>query len=93
MYKQGEQDSEMSKKEELEQLCYTIKSSISNDIFPNDKKSLSKLDEKIDETLQWMIDNELNDDMGDDIYTEKINEINDICTELYHNMLGINIHN
>lgn len=80
----------VSKKQELEQLCFTIKSSISNNIFSNDESSLSNLDMKIDDILDWLINN---NDSDDEMCSVKIDEINNMCTKLYHTMLGINIHN
>lgn len=92
LYKQDIHELELSKKNELEQLCFTIKSSISNNIFSNDEELLLDLDGRVDDILQWMIDIETDENINDSIYIEKINEINDLCTKLYHSMLGINIH-
>lgn len=92
LYQQNVHGLELSKKNELEQLCYTIKSSISNNIFSNDENMLRDLDAKIDDTLQWIVDNDSEENVDENLYIEKINAINEMCTKLYHSMLGINIY-
>lgn len=90
-----------TKKNELEQLCYAIYSSIQSNLFSIHEEQIEKLTEKINTTLNWLIDinvkqkeAELNGeeyDIDNSCFQKKIDEINDICTDLYNNMISINI--
>jgi len=66
-------------KDELEQLCYILKSSIHSNILVLDETSLLNLETKIDETLDWLTENKNLDDI---IYQSKLDEINIMCNEL-----------
>jgi molecular chaperone DnaK (HSP70) len=96
-----------TKRNELEQLCYAILSSIQSNLFSIHEKQIENLKNKIDETLDWLIEinirdkeveydnneNNKNDNtiIKEKCYQNKIDEINDLCTDLYSNMVSINI--
>lgn len=78
--------SDKSRRKELEELCYYIKSSIDTKMFILNDKQLMKLDNKIIETLEWLINTE---DNNTTIYDNKIEEINELCNSLYQENLLI----
>jgi hypothetical protein len=91
------------KKSELEQLCYALLSSILSNMIVLEASNLEKLKDKVNETLDWLIsvdieikktniDNEKHY-LDEDIYQNKIDELNEMCNSLYSSMLNINIHN
>ena len=48
-----------SLRDELEELCYLIKSSVDNNMMTIDRENMITLENKIDNTLKWLIDNPL----------------------------------
>jgi len=130
-------------KNNLEQMCYTIKSSITCNLFSVNEDIIKKLSKKIDDTLAWLIqidinakklelqqaqlalgckvtavplgtcmpappekrnvprhsacrcdlENKLPENPTESLYQDKINEINNMCNDIYNNMVGINIDN
>ena len=90
-----------TKKSELEQLCYAISSSIQSNLFSIHDEQIEKLTYKISDTLEWLVDinvkqkqAELDNEefkMDDNCYQNRIDAINDLCTDLYNNMVSINI--
>jgi molecular chaperone DnaK (HSP70) len=77
---------------QLEQLCIALKSSILSNFFSLKEIQIKILDDKLIETMQWML--ELSDsekNSYDNIFNEKINEINALCDDLYNQMLKPNI--
>jgi hypothetical protein len=72
-------NNDISPKKELEQLCFTVLQSI----MPLDNVKVKYLKTYIEETLNFIVDN---DDNDDDIINEKINCINMICDEIYEDM-------
>jgi heat shock protein 1/8 len=91
---------DLNKKDELEKLCYIIKIMIEDGAFPIKEKYLNKLENTIEETLDWIIEkndkqNEINE-INEKFYNEcniKINFINELCNELHNQMQGVNINN
>ncbi|AYV78729.1 MAG: Hsp70 protein [Edafosvirus sp.] len=88
----------------LEQLCYTIKSSIVSNMFSLQESKIKLLEAKIDEVLDWLIeidskkyeDVKLNKNTNDncnldELYKEKIDEINKLCDHLYNSIMNINV--
>lgn len=75
-----------SKKDELEQLCLTIKSSIECNIFSLEEDLIKMLDENVTQTLEWLID-----DKTEDEYVNKLDEINKLCDKLYQSMIGVSV--
>lgn len=86
-------------KDELEQLCYALKNSIMANLFSFDENNIKKLNNLIDDTLKWIVDIDISNEISNNIcedenmYRQKINIINDFCTQLYNNMININIYN
>lgn len=78
-----------SSRDELEQLCLLIKSSINNGLFMLKEEQLNLLTKKIDETLEWLINNSSDDENE---YKKKTDEINELCNTLYYKMENIHIN-
>lgn len=78
-----------SARDELEQLCYLIKSSISNNLFSTNEKQIESLSKKVDETLEWLLNNVLD---NDDEYKKKTEEINDLCNFIYNETEGTHLN-
>ena len=85
-------------RDELKQLCYTIKGSIESNVFSLGETQIKLLIDKINETLDWLLQIEINEhtkdtqcEMQNIEYTNRINDINSICNKLYQTMVGINI--
>lgn len=89
-----------TKKSELEQLCYAIMSGIMANMFNVEKEEIDKLKNKVEETLDWIIDIDIKSrkaelqneiyDISEKDYQEKIDDLNELCNELYRSMLDIN---
>ena len=77
-----------SKKDELEQLCLTIKSSIDCNIFSIDEHLIKLLDDSVSTTLDWIIE-----ERNEEQYIDKLDEINKLCDKLYQSMMGIMTNN
>lgn len=87
---------DLNKKEELEKLCFIIKIMIEEGAFPIKEKYINKLENTIDEILDWVIGkNDTQHEINEDFYNEcelKINYINGLCNDLHNQMQGININ-
>jgi len=78
-----------TKKDELEQLCYTLKSSVECNLFNCEKKYIEKLINLLDYNLNWLIDIECeNKSIDDEIYQKHIDDINTYCNYLYENVVS-----
>lgn len=88
LFKKEESNKTFSKKEELEQLCYAIKTNISSNNFSIEDKLIKKLENKLNKTLDWIIDIDINnnENIENSVYEHKIKDINDMCDKLYNNM-------
>jgi len=77
-----------SEHDELENLCYALKSSLSENYFNLDKTNINILDDKIDNTLKWLLDIDTKTIVlqNENEFSEKINEINELCNTLYKSM-------
>ena len=73
-----------SAKDELEILCYSLQSAIDNNIFSCDEKDMIKLKTEIENTLAWLID--VQTDITDEVYKEKIIQINELCGAIYNSI-------
>lgn len=78
-----------SEKDELEQLCYLIKSSLSSGLFSLGEQQLKILENKVDESLEWMLNNNCN---KEDEYKKRTDEINNLCNTIYNNMEGVHLN-
>jgi len=91
-----------TKRTELEQLCYALKSSIGSNLFSIEEDIIKELDGVIDEIFEWLIQidierqkaklNNEHYNIGEEEYQEKIDKINNYCNRLYNSMVGINIY-
>jgi heat shock protein 1/8 len=87
---------------ELEQLCFALKSSISSNLFSVDEEHMSTLDSKINEVLDWLLDLDVMErkceientqfNIEEIEYQQKIDDINELCNKLYSEMMGVNIN-
>ena len=76
-------------KDELEKLCHALLSSIMSNILALHDMHINMLKNKVESTLDWLNDT---DESCDEIYQEKINELNCLCEKLYDEMLNVNIN-
>ena len=105
-----------SNRDELEQLCLTIKSSIECNAFSLKDKQIDILNKCVDDNLLWILQkdidthNNLNKETNKilqpsdpilskevlqehiDEYIKRINEINELCNNLYKSMVGVNLN-
>ncbi|QKF94050.1 Hsp70 protein [Fadolivirus algeromassiliense] len=93
-----------TKRSELEELCYALLSSILSNILALHEEGINKIKNKVEETLEWLMNNDINKkrfelsnndfiDISEEEYSERIDEINSLCTELYNSMVNYNINN
>lgn len=90
-----------TKRDELEQLCYAIKSSIISNLFSLEEDVIQDLDKKVDDLFDWLIDVDLRTkkaeltntevDINEDDYQGKIDEINELCNSFYYKMMSIDM--
>ena len=78
-----------SKRDELEQLCIAIKSSIECNIFSLNENLIKNLDEQVTNTLEWVINS---DQAVEEEFISKLNNINELCDKLYQSMVGVSIN-
>jgi heat shock protein 1/8 len=84
-----------TEKEELEEICYAIKSGIMCNMFSLEKSVLKSLEEKVENILEWIMENEINKEEIDlvDFYkqcSEKKKELDDVCKDLESKLLENN---
>ena len=70
-------------KDELQLTCLTLNASIKNNFFSIKELDVDKLSHLINETMVWLL---MNQNEEEEIYREKIKEINELCNKIYHNM-------
>ena len=90
-----------TKRSELEQLCFAIKSSIASNLFSIKEEAIMKLDEMVDTIFDWLIDLDVQErkaeltntefKIDESEYQDRIDAINDLCNNLYNSMIGVNI--
>jgi heat shock 70kDa protein 1/2/6/8 len=73
---------EYSKKTELEELCYSLKSSINGDMFNLESDIILSISNLVDETLEWLVKN-INEKLNEEEYEERIYSINNLCNSVY----------
>ena len=84
-------NNDITKKTELEQLCCTLKGNIEGNHIVTSDDDLTKLTVFINSTLNWLLDNDMNNDtITDEIYQTKIDEINNMCNVIYESTGNIN---
>lgn len=87
-----------TKKNDLEQLCFTLKSSIDNNNLMIEEEKLINLQKIVDDTLEWLIEKDVEiiqcTTNVDEIEIECINKlsiINNICDNIYQTTQNIKI--
>lgn len=105
---QSDNTSNHSFKNELEQLCCALKSSIVSNLLSIDEDNIKQLEKIIDDTLQWLIDIDVEKKkceikceefiIDNNLFKEKIDYINNFCESIYNKFIGSNnvnlsIHN
>jgi molecular chaperone DnaK (HSP70) len=89
-----------TKRDELEQLCYALKSSIVSNLFSIKEDKIKELDDKINDIFDWLIDidiklkkSELNNNTNFTItqndYQIKLDELNNLCENLYNTIINL----
>lgn len=92
-----------TKRNELEQLCYAILSSILSNILALHETETIKLKTEIENTLEWLLNDDIEKkraevnkleftEITEDEYSKKIDDINSICNELYNSIINFNIN-
>jgi molecular chaperone DnaK (HSP70) len=87
----------LSKKAELEQLCYTLLSNILSNAFSIQEELIVELKEEVQRSLDWLIDIEVlhhkAEIEGEEFVTDedeiqqRINCINELCDNIYNSMI------
>lgn len=91
------QEEWITKKNELESLCYALITSVSSNYFSIEETNILQLTEIVNNTLQWLIEEEIKCNKNNEyainieIIKNKTNTINNLCNELYDNIIGIDI--
>lgn len=69
--------------DELEQICFSIKFAIKSNIYSSNEEDIKTLESAVDNVLEFL----LNDNINIDEIKNKTNELNDLCNNIYNNML------
>jgi molecular chaperone DnaK (HSP70) len=90
-----------TKRNELEQLCFAIKSSIASNLFSIKEDAIVNLDTMINVVFDWLISIDVQQrkaelsgeefKIDESEYQSRIDAINDLCNNLYNSMIGVNI--
>jgi len=93
-----------TKKDELEQLCYTLMSSIMCNVLAAHEDDIQNLKKNIENTFEWLLEmelhlkkaeltNETNETIiiKEEEFQEKINMLNELCNKIYNSMVNVNI--
>ncbi len=81
-----EENVDISKKKELENLCFMILGSIMSNVLGSNDKILY-LKRHIEGLLEFIVENADLDD-NNDVYCEKLNELNKLCDDIYADIEG-----
>lgn len=85
-----------NKRAELEELCLTIKLSIGDRHTNADDDLAAQIIEKVDSIFDWLADIDLGNTELSDLnlsYQEKIDDVNNLCNNLYKELLNLSIDN
>jgi molecular chaperone DnaK (HSP70) len=77
-----------SKKDELENLCYSLMIIIKENKMPLKTIYIDLLNNEINDNITWLINNE---NVTEELCNERLNKLNDSCSEYYNKMQGIHI--
>lgn len=75
-------------KDELQITCLTLNTSLKSSFFSLKESDIEFLTKKINDTINWLSSHQ-NEEYN--IYKNKLDEINHICNNIYHNMHNIKI--
>jgi len=79
-----------SKRNELEQLCYALMSSITSNILALHEDNIKKLKSLLEENLDWIIEIDIQDkNINENEFQNRIDMINELCEDLYKSILSI----
>lgn len=78
-----ENNNEISEYDELKLLCNTLRVSIESNSFSVNEKEMIELRSTISNTIKWL---ESHTNENPSVYRAIIENINDICNKIYHNM-------
>lgn len=70
-------------RDELQLTCLTLNNSIKSNYFSLSKSDIDKLTSLINETMIWLVSHQNEESY---VYREKLNQISDVCNEIYHNI-------
>lgn len=70
-------------RDELNLTCLTLNSSLKSNFFSLKQDETDKLKKLINNTKIWLLTHQNEEP---DVYTQKIDEISDLCNQIYHNM-------
>ena len=83
---------------ELEQLCYTIMSSILSNMFSAGEAEINLLKNRVNETLEWLLELDVKKrkaelenqtfEISNTIFEEKLSDINNLCNDIFQKMLS-----
>ena len=76
----------ISKRHELEDLCYSLKSGLDSNLFEVSNDSIKLLDSNVTEIMEWLIENQ---DNSEELYSLKIDELNKMCSDIYNSMVVV----
>jgi hypothetical protein len=79
-----------TKKEELENLCFAVKITIDDNYGTINHQNIDEINKFVNETIEWLYSIENIDD-NDDIYEQKINNLNNLSHKLYTVCQGLDL--
>jgi heat shock protein 1/8 len=85
-----EKDENFTIKDELHLICLTLSTSIQSNFFSLEKNDINLLQEKIENTLKWL---EENPDKSYKDYADRLDEINCLCNQFYHQTQTLTLPN
>ena len=74
----------LSNKNELEDLCYSLKGGLESNLFNVSDNLLKLLEEEVNKTIDWLNKDKI---YSSSEYKEKIDFLNNLCDNIYNNML------
>jgi hypothetical protein len=75
-----------STRDELQITCITLNNSLTNNFFSLKKQNVNVLEKYIKDTMYWLVSHQHE---HENIYADKINQINDLCNNIHDSTLRI----